>query len=251
MSSQDIDPELSEAQTRAGSLKRTQRESAEIEAQYLSQSDNPLAGKGQIQVIFGPMFSGKTTELLRRIVRFTIAKLDCAVIKYKADTRYAVEEASTHDQRSIKAIPCELLSDVYHQVKTMDVIGIDEGQFFPDIVAFTERLANEGKIIIVAALDGTFQRKPFGNILELVPLAESVHKLSAVCMECFNPAAFSKRIGSDQRVQVIGGSETYLAVCRRCFHSLPLTPHSPGKLKKARMAAQSCQLPASSTQLFQ
>jgi thymidine kinase len=197
------------------------------------------------------MFSGKTTELMRRITRFRLAKLDCAVIKYNADTRYSVEDACTHDDRKLSAIPAERLEDVYQQVKNMDVVGIDEGQFFPDIVAFSERLANEGKIVIVAALDGTFQRKPFGTVLELVPLAESVHKLSAVCMECFNPAAFSKRIGSDQRVQVIGGAETYLAVCRRCFLSLPVTPHSPSKFKKARLNAHHHQMPpAAAAQLF-
>ena len=230
---QDEDEESKSSNLNA---KRTTRD---FDMEYLDQMEgNVLAGKGQIHLIFGPMFSGKTTELLRQIVRFTLAKLDCVVIKYSADTRYAVDEAATHDQRMIKAIPCEKLEDVYHVVKTNDIVGIDEGQFFPDIVPFCERLANEGKIVIVAALDGTFQRKPFGSVLELVPLAESVQKLSAVCMECFNPAAFSKRIGNDQRVQVIGGAESYAAVCRRCFFSLPLTPHSPVKLKKPRIAPQ-------------
>jgi thymidine kinase len=85
------------------------------------------------------------------------------------------------------------------------VVAIDEGQFFLDIVEVSERLANEGVVVVIAALDGTFQRKPFGNILSLVPLAEQVVKLSAVCIECGNEAAFTRRTVDSQEVELIGG----------------------------------------------
>jgi len=89
---------------------------------------------GRIELIYGPMFSGKSTELLRRIKRFMIAKKHCAVVKYKFDTRYAEEEMATHDKQLIKAIPTTLLADVYSKLQKYEVVGIDEGQFFPDVI---------------------------------------------------------------------------------------------------------------------
>ena len=102
-----------------------------------------------------------------------------------------------------------------------DVVGIDEGQFFEDIVDFSQDLANSGTIVIVAALDSTFQRKPFGNIINLVPLAEKVYKLTAVCVYCTQPAAFTQRTIESQEVELIGGAESYKPVCRQCFHNPP------------------------------
>jgi thymidine kinase len=98
-----------------------------------------------------------------------------------------------------------------------DVIGVDEGQFFPDLVDFCESAANAGKVVIVSALDGTFQRKPFGTVCDLIPLCESVVKLNAVCMQCSHDGAFSKRITNDTATEVIGGSDMYIAACRRCY----------------------------------
>jgi thymidine kinase len=106
-------------------------------------------------------------------------------------------------------------------VQAYDVVGIDEGQFFPDLLHFVELWANLGKIVIVAALDGTFQRKPFGNVLSLVPLAESVTKLNSVCMMCYADAPFTRRLTSETEVEVIGGADKYIAVCRACFHTTP------------------------------
>ncbi|EGG14497.1 hypothetical protein DFA_12272 [Cavenderia fasciculata] len=172
---------------------------------------------GSIEVIFGPMFSGKSTELLRRIRRQTIANKKCLVIKYQGDTRYSVEKMSTHDHQMWAAVPCDKLENVQLDCLQFDVIGVDEGQFFPDIVSFCETMANLGKIVIVAALDGTFQRRPFGSVLELIPLAENVTKLHAVCMICYQDAAFSKRMTSSTEVQLIGGAESYISVCRTCY----------------------------------
>eukprot|EP01126_Amoeba_proteus_P014010 TRINITY_DN1604_c0_g1_i3.p1 TRINITY_DN1604_c0_g1~~TRINITY_DN1604_c0_g1_i3.p1 ORF type:complete len:237 (+),score=42.86 TRINITY_DN1604_c0_g1_i3:92-802(+) len=178
--------------------------------------------RGAIEVIFGPMFSGKSTELLRRIRRYLVAQRSCFVIKYHNDSRYDSESVSTHDRILWKAHPCGTLSDVEQEAVSYDVIGIDEGQFFPDIVQFAEKMANLGKIVIVAALDGTFQRKPFNTILELVPLAEHVTKLTAVCVCCSGDAAFTKRIGTETKIEVIGGADKYVAVCRFCYLSSPL-----------------------------
>ncbi|XP_017532856.1 thymidine kinase, cytosolic isoform X1 [Manis javanica] len=140
---------------------------------------SPSKTRGQIQVILGPMFSGK--------------------------------------RNTMEALPACLLRDVAQEALGMAVIGIDEGQFFPDIVEFSETMANAGKTVIVAALDGTFQRKAFGTILNLVPLAESVVKLTAVCMECFREAAYTKRLGTEKEVEVIGGADKYHSVCRLCY----------------------------------
>ncbi|XP_042622932.1 thymidine kinase, cytosolic-like [Cyprinus carpio] len=171
--------------------------------------NSPQKTRGQIQVtvmlFFGPMFSGKSTELMRRVRRFQVAQYSCLLIKYAKDTRYSQMGMATHDM-SMDLQAC--------------VIGIDEGQFFPDTVEFCEEMANMGKTIVVAALDGTFQRKPFGNILNLVPLAESVVKLNAVCMQCFKEAAYTKRLGAEQEVEVIGGADKYHAVCRACYGGL-------------------------------
>ena len=98
-----------------------------------------------------------------------------------------------------------------------DVIGVDEGQFFSEIVEFCEALANKDKIVLVSALDGTFERKPFGNILNLIPLAEKVTKLCAVCVYCTSEAAFTKRIVESKEIELIGGAEMYKPVCRACF----------------------------------
>nr|XP_040124324.1 thymidine kinase, cytosolic isoform X1 [Ictidomys tridecemlineatus] len=209
---------------------------------------SPSKTRGQIQVILGPMFSGKSTELMRRVRRFQIAQYKCLVIKYAKDTRYS-NSFSTHDRNTMDALPACLLRDTAQEALGAAVIGIDEGQFFPDIVEFCETMANAGKTVIVAALDGTFQRKAFGAILNLVPLAESVVKLTAVCMECFREAAYTKRLGLEKevapapccgrggrgtapslsqsllstlsgpccQVEVIGGADKYHSVCRLCY----------------------------------
>ncbi|KAM6164323.1 thymidine kinase, cytosolic [Rhynchocyon petersi] len=177
---------------------------------------SPSKTRGQVQVILGPMFSGKSTELMRRVRRFQVAQYKCLVVKYAKDTRYG-PGFSTHDRNTMEALPACLLRDVAQEALGVAVIGIDEGQFFPDIVEFSEAMANAGKTVIVAALDGTFQRKAFGNILNLVPLAESVVKLTAVCMECFREASYTKRLGAEKEVEVIGGADKYHSVCRVCY----------------------------------
>ncbi|WCS73387.1 thymidine kinase [Buffalopox virus] len=171
---------------------------------------------GHIQLIIGPMFSGKSTELIRRVRRYQIAQYKCVTIKYSNDNRYGTG-LWTHDKNNFEALEATKLCDVLESITDFSVIGIDEGQFFPDIVEFCERMANEEKIVIVAALDGTFQRKPFNNILNLIPLSEMVVKLTAVCMKCFKEASFSKRLGEETEIEIIGGNDMYQSVCRKCY----------------------------------
>ena len=150
------------------------------------------------------MFSGKSTELIRRLQRFKISQYECIIVKYANDTRYTKEEAiSTHDRQMVPAIRSTRLNDLKNMHTCLDgyeVIGIDEGQFFPDVVEFSEEMADLGKTVIIAALDGTYQRKGFPNVLELVPLAEHVIKLTAVCMICFDDGSYTKRISNDKEV---------------------------------------------------
>ncbi|KAA8595173.1 hypothetical protein FQN60_012308 [Etheostoma spectabile] len=183
--------------------------------------NSPRKARGQIQVIFGPMFSGKSTELMRRVRRFQIAQYNCLVIKYAKDIRYSDTGMATHDRSTMEAVPANCLEDVRSLALQVCVIGIDEGQFFPDTVEFCEQMANLGKTVIVAALDGTFQRKAFGNILNLVPLAESVVKLHAVCMQCYKEAAYTKRIGAEKE-----------AVCRKCYGGLGVDKENSGPFRK-------------------
>jgi len=190
--------------------------------------------RGQIQVILGPMFSGKTTELIRRLKRYQFANHRCLIIKYQRDTRYDKENISTHDRQTMSAVSCIQLSALNKSeiIDQFSVIGIDEGQFFSDSVSFTEEMANNGKTVIVAALDGSYQRTGFGDILNLIPLAESVIKLTAVCMMCFEEASFTKRIGREKELEVIGGAEKYMAVCRKCYWDEDkIKPMQPGDQK--------------------
>merc|ERR1719410_1566513 len=158
------------------------------------------------------------------------------IVKYAKDVRYDEHGIATHCGMSLPAVAATQLSELSVKAEGYDVIGIDEGQFFPDTVAWAEEMANRGKFVVVAALDGTFQRKPFGDILSLIPLAENVTKLNAVCMNCFGDAAFSKRItlADGEKVEVIGGADKYMAVCRDCYHSnvrVAASPRVPLKTK--------------------
>eukprot|EP00817_Percolomonadidae_sp_ATCC50343_P006108 CAMPEP_0117431704 /NCGR_PEP_ID=MMETSP0758-20121206/11244_1 /TAXON_ID=63605 /ORGANISM="Percolomonas cosmopolitus, Strain AE-1 (ATCC 50343)" /LENGTH=169 /DNA_ID=CAMNT_0005220991 /DNA_START=154 /DNA_END=659 /DNA_ORIENTATION=- len=122
------------------------------------------------------------------------------------------------------ALPTDKLMAAAHIIEEYDVIGIDEGQFFPDIKEFAEYAANKNKVVIVAALDGTFERKTFGDVCELIPKAEKVTKLLAVCAQCQADAAFSKRLTQETSTVCVGGAEKYIAVCRECYFDTTTTP---------------------------
>ena len=175
--------------------------------------------RGEIQLIIGCMFSGKTTELMRRCKRYRIAGKKCVVVKHIDDTRYSATKASTHDRVLMDALSVPQLSKVpKHAIESAEVICVDEGQFYPDIVNFCETHAQRGRTIIVAALDGDFKRKPFGHICELIPMAERVEKLSAICQMCHSEAHFTMRTSNKKctAVKIVGGSNLYAAVCRNC-----------------------------------
>jgi thymidine kinase len=180
------------------------------------------------------MFSGKTSMMMQRIERYKVAGKRCVVIKYADDTRYDTEKCATHNKHTCDAVAAKRLSSVNFACagkegggsgSCPDVIGIDEGQFFPDIVKYCNDIwaERDGKIVIVAALDGDWNRKPFQHIMNLIPYCEIVVKLDAVCMGCnaINGAAFSARrvtappIGECQID--IGGEEKYEALCRQCY----------------------------------
>ena len=171
---------------------------------------------GRIELIIGPMFAGKSTELIRRTRRYARTRKNVLVIKYKADTRYSVESVSTHDRIEHRAESCSELREVDHLLDNIDVVAIDEGQFFPDLLSWTDRVANSGRVVIIACLDADFLRAPFGDVCQLVPRAELITKLTAVCNRCTADAAFTLRTTNATQQELIGGAEMYEPVCRSC-----------------------------------
>ena len=173
---------------------------------------------GKIQLIIGPMFSGKSTELFRRIEKYEISKKKTILIKYTKDIRYSKKDICTHSNKKKKALSCLHLDEIEKKnINEVDVIGIDEGQFFDDLVEFSNFYADIGKTIIISALDGTFEKKPFPVIANLIPTVETILKLSAICMICGGKACYSKRITREMEINLIGGIDKYIAVCRECF----------------------------------
>lgn len=178
---------------------------------------------GRIEVVAGCMFAGKTTELLRRVRRYGLAKKECVLVKHINDDRYSETSVVSHDRLSMRAISCARLGDVRNVLESTEVIAIDEGQFYTDLHEVCTSLADMGKIVIVAALDATFERKPFHNVSELCADAECITKLKAVCQEpdCGNDATFTWRTASrDAPIEYVGGAEMYIPVCRDCYNTL-------------------------------
>jgi thymidine kinase len=180
--------------------------------------------KGSITMIIGPMFSGKTSELIRLIKRAEIAKKRCLVLKYSKDLRYS-NKVITHDLIDKDCILTSDLIDIYNDFKSgelifndYDVIAIDEGSFIKNI-ELVNKWADYGKIIYIAALDSDYKRNPFQSIVNLVSTAENVIKLTAICT-CGDEASFSKRIITDDNIELIGGKESYNSVCRGCYNAI-------------------------------
>jgi thymidine kinase len=173
-----------------------------------------------LHLIVGPMFAGKSTELQRRMRRYVVAKQRTLLITHAADQRYATSGVVTHDRVSATALSMSLLADVPRERWTdVDVIGIDEAQFFDDLVEFVTNALAANKTVVVAALSGTFEQQVFGHVLELVPLADSLEALTAVCSRCGAHAPFTRRRNAaDSTTVVIGGAEMYEAVCRAHIH---------------------------------
>jgi thymidine kinase len=178
-----------------------------------------LSYDGQINLILGSMFSGKTSELVRRYNRHTIGGRKCLMIKYKKDTRYDDESVVTHDKIKIKAFVCEYLYEADMEIESYDVICIDELQFYKDAYIMCDNWANRGKIIEACGLNGTFNRTPFEVISKILPLAENITFLKAVCKNNGNDAVYSNiniQV-NDNTTEIIGGDEKYDAVDRKTF----------------------------------
>ncbi len=174
---------------------------------------------GRIEVICGSMFSGKSEELIRRLRRAVIAKQKVQAFKPEIDDRYSPDDIVSHDDRRVECRKVRAAAEIPALVdEDTRVVGIDEAQFFSeDLVDVCERLAGEGRRVIVAGLDQDYRGKPFEPIPQLLALAESITKTMAVCMVCGEPANRTQRlIDSDERI-VVGAGEAYEPRCRRCF----------------------------------
>ena len=188
---------------------------------FLEQGANPDTRDGWIEVICGCMFSGKTEELIRRMRRAEIAKQSVMIFKPQLDTRYHETEVVSHDQRSIPSIPVGNSKAILDFSDEVDVIGIDEAQFFDaDIVEVATELANEGKRVIIAGLDLDFRAKPFGSMPNLMAVAEYVTKVHAICQRTGNLAHYSFRFEASEDLIKLGHKEVYEPVSRRVFYQL-------------------------------
>jgi len=177
---------------------------------------------GSIEVICGSMFSGKTEELIRRLRRAQIAKLNVEIFKPKTDTRYDENSVVSHDLNSIQSTPVENAASILLLSSNTEVVGIDEAQFFDDqLPDVCNTLANRGIRVIIAGLDMDFQGKPFGPMPELMSIAEVVNKVHAVCLQCGGPATYSYRTVPSESKILLGEKESYEPRCRTCFNSIP------------------------------
>ena len=172
----------------------------------------------KLEIIMGNMFSGKTSELIRRLKRHQVIRDKVLVINSKKDIRNMSEVLQTHDQNTFECIKTEHLMSVVgtDEWYDADVIAVDEAQFFEGLRPFVEQALKEEKHVILAGLDGDFRQRVFGELLELIPLADEVTKLKALCMVCMNGklGPFTKRTVKNDEQELVGDSDVYRAVCR-------------------------------------
>jgi thymidine kinase len=186
---------------------------------------------GRIEVITGPMFSGKSEELIRRLKRARIARQRVACYKPDIDLRYhrtaiASHSSQTHDATTVATVE-DLKAALFPQLGEIDVIGIDEAQFFDTrLIPLSVELVHLGKRVVMAGLDTTFNAEPFGPIPALMAIADEVAKLSAVCMVCGQPAIHTQRLGQSQELVVVGAAGVYEARCRAHFQPYTDEHHS-------------------------
>ena len=183
--------------------------------------------EGWVEVIAGPMFSGKSEELIRRVTRSKIARIPVQVFKPQLDNRYAGKEVVSHSALKVDATPVSDSLQLLRAVQdSTQVIGIDEGQFFDDgLVEIVDNLAATGMQVIVAGLDTDYLRRPFEPIPALSDRAEYVTKMLAVCHRCGGPALYTQRIVHSDDLVVLGATEAYEARCRMCYD--PTEPEQP------------------------
>jgi len=178
------------------------------------------ADQGWIEVICGPMFSGKSEELIRRVTRYHLARVPTQTFKPALDVRYSVGEVVSHSKLSTSAIPVPDSQELLRAVEDRTiVVGIDEGQFFDDdLVEVAMMLAGAGKQVIVAGLDNDYLGRPFEPIPSLILRAEYVTKSLAVCHRCGGPGLFTQRVVHSDELVVLGATDAYEARCRRCYN---------------------------------
>lgn len=174
---------------------------------------------GWIEVVCGPMFSGKSEELMRRLRRAKIARKRVQVFKPALDDRYSADEIVSHGEQRMKS---EVVSSAKEILEKLDwrtqVLGVDESNFFgPELVEVAAQLADTGKQVILAGLDTDYLGRPFPPMPELLCVAESITKMLAICMRCGNPAKHTQRLVESADLIVVGAAGAYEARCRRCF----------------------------------
>jgi thymidine kinase len=186
--------------------------------EFLENSVDNAGKRGSVEVIAGSMFSGKTEELIRRLRRAMFAGLKVEIFKPTVDTRYSEDKVVSHDEKSIMSTPVENASSILLLTSGVEVVGIDEAQFFDNsLIEVCTMLADNGTRVIVAGLDMDFSGKPFGPIPALMAVAEYVTKVHAICVRCGNLANYSHRKIKSDKVVVLGEKDIYEPLCRSCY----------------------------------
>ena len=174
---------------------------------------------GSIEIIAGSMFSGKTEELIRRMRRAQFARQKVEIFKPNVDTRYSLENVVSHDENKIQSTAVENSSTILLLSGDVDVVGIDEAQFFDKgLTEVCSKLADLGVRVIVAGLDMDFKAQPFGPIPELMAIADYITKVHAICVRCGSVAQFSHRLVVDDKRVLLGEKDEYEPLCRVCYN---------------------------------
>lgn len=185
---------------------------------FLEQKGNKSQRKGWIEVVCGSMFSGKTEELIRRMKRAQFAKQKVEIFKPAIDVRYDEEDVVSHQGNAIRSTPVQSSGNILLLASDVEVVGIDEAQFFDDeLPEVCEKLANMGIRVIIAGLDMDYKGNPFGPIPSLMARAEYVTKVHAICMRCGDLAQYSYRKTTDESLVLLGEVNEYEPLCRKCF----------------------------------
>ena len=185
---------------------------------FIEKDVNSHKKYGTIEAITGSMFSGKTEELIRRLKRAKFARQKVEIFKPAIDIRFSQTEVVSHDENAIRSSPVDNSSNILLLAGNVDVIGIDEAQFFDKgLVDVVENLANMGIRVIVAGLDMDFKGAPFGPMPGILAIADYVTKVHAICMRCGSIAQFSHRISGKEQLVLLGEKDVYEPLCRRCY----------------------------------
>jgi thymidine kinase len=186
---------------------------------FLENSGRVTGKRGSIEVITGSMFSGKTEELIRRLRRAQFAGLKVEIFKPSLDKRYSENRVVSHDEKSIVSTPVDHASSILLLAGEVDVVGIDEAQFFDkSVVEVCNKLADNGVRVVVAGLDMDFMGNPFGPIPALLSISEYITKVHAICMRCGSLAQYSFRKSEEEQVVLLGEKDLYEPLCRVCYN---------------------------------